>query len=65
MDYEPHDDDVIEVAEEKFWTARRILFTLIVILTLIALLAYMLLPYWVRAPRPPQRPVPTLEYERV
>lgn len=64
MNHEPPDDELEEIAEEKFWTLRRILFTVIVIITLISFLAYVLLSNWVFVSRPQPPPAPTLEYQR-
>jgi|FLYN01.1.fsa_nt_gi hypothetical protein len=64
LDYEPVDDEIEDSGEEKFWTARRIIFTVIVIITLISFLAYVLLSNWVFAPRPQPPRLPTLEYQQ-
>ena len=60
------DDNLFEPVEERRrWTLRRIIFTILVIITLIAFLAYVLLASWlytVNAPHP--HPTPTIEIQR-
>lgn len=61
------DDDIYEIEqapEEKYWTARRIIFLIIVIITIIALLTYMFWPVLLGlrpAPEPPLLLPKTLE----
>ena len=60
------DDHLIEPIEERRrWTLRRIVFTILIIITLIAFLTYVLLASWLytaNAPHP--RPTPTIEVQR-
>jgi hypothetical protein len=63
MDYQPLDDQPEDIGEEKFWTLRRIILTIIVLITLIAFLAYILLSNYAFVSRP-QPSAPTLEVQR-
>jgi hypothetical protein len=61
------DDDLDELAEtEPFWTLRRVILTLIIIITLVAFLAYVFLSGWLyTSSRPtPERPTPTQSYQQ-
>lgn len=60
MDY---DDEPIEFVEEKYWTLRRIIVTVIILITLIAFITYVLVSNLAFMPRP-QPPTPTLEIQR-
>lgn len=66
MDFQPPEFDTPETAtEEKFWTKRRIVYAVLIIITLVAFLTYVLLSGWfytARAPAP--RPVLTQQYQR-
>jgi hypothetical protein len=61
-DYSPSDFDPISAepeAEERYWTVRRILFAIVILITLIAFLIYTLVYGWVTThPLVPQ-PTPT------
>lgn len=63
MDYQPLDDETEDIGEAKFWTLRRIILTIIIIITLIAFLAYILLSNYAFVSRQ-QPPAPTLEVQR-
>jgi hypothetical protein len=63
MDYQPLNGPPEDNGEAKFWTLRRIILTIIIVITLIAFLAYVLLAnYAFVTSQPP--PVPTLEVQR-
>ena len=66
MDSQPPEFDTPEtVAEEKFWTKRRIIYAVLIIITLVAFLTYVLLSGWFYAARTPApRPVLTQPYQR-
>jgi hypothetical protein len=61
--FEDDDDLTIELENAPFWTLRRVIFTIIVIITLIAFLAYVLLSGWLyTSSRPtPERPTQSFQ----
>jgi hypothetical protein len=56
MDIEQDFDDVFE--PQRYWTVHRIVFTIIILITLIAFLVYAVLSNWIYASAPTP---PTLE----
>jgi hypothetical protein len=63
MDYQPPGGLPEEIGEAKFWTLRRIILTIIILITLIAFLAYVLLSNYTFVARP-QPPLPTMDVQR-
>jgi hypothetical protein len=60
-DWQPDDFDVS--SETRYWTLRRIIVTIIILITLIAFVTYVLVANLAFSPRP-QPPTPTLEIQR-
>lgn len=63
MDYQPLGSQPEDIGDAKFWTLRRIVLTIIILITLVAFLAYVLLSNYAFVSRRPP-PVPTLEVQR-
>lgn len=64
MDYLPPEDQPEDSGEARFWTLRRIILTIVILITLVAFLAYVLLSNYALVSRQPPPPVPTLEVQR-
>jgi hypothetical protein len=64
MDYQPPGGPPKEIGEAKFWTLRRIILTIIILITLIAFLAYVLVANYAFVTRRLPPPTPTLEVQR-
>jgi hypothetical protein len=64
MDFQPLDDQPEDNGDAKFWTLRRIILTIIILITLVAFLVYVLLSNYAVVSRQPPPPVPTLEVRR-
>ncbi|MBC7812721.1 MAG: hypothetical protein H7175_16320 [Burkholderiales bacterium] len=60
--YDLDEIELIDTAPERYWTAKRILFIIILLITLISFLAYSLFGDWLRVTSRPTPPPPTVPH---
>lgn len=61
--YQPDETEYISApAPERYWTAKRIVFIIILLITLISFLAYSLFGDWLRVASRPTPPPPTVPH---